>query len=395
MSLLVLLSLLVAATAMPVEFMNLTISPNDDPRIQLVDDGTFSLLPAVRIPVRFVVFLPAMATPGGAVEVTDAEALAQLGVANQLFSASGLGNVTFSLHSVANVRGDTNALKSCNTNACQSSSSSSTSRRRPAATAAAPPLCPFYADTIPRYQAPTQPQDVINVFVCPNILYDGESQFPWEQRPSDYVLSTAEGLNYTGPQDTARVPAYIQLRLGAFLNHGNGTARDGGKSLVHELGHFFGLLHVFDNGGGVWAACDPAFGDFVADTPPTAFGADPKALVCLNTSGCNPNQPRDVGNIMDESRDSCLTHFTPLQAQRMARMLRAFRPKLVIASRADGVRTTTVRGGASVVNPGASVLPPMRLGNYFIALFVPGYFLLLYCYVRRTRRRILVPGRDL
>ncbi|MCJ1386065.1 hypothetical protein MMC17_009190 [Xylographa soralifera] len=71
-----------------------------------------------------------------------------------------------------------------------------------------------------------------------------------------------------------------------------------GKTAVHEVGHWFGLLHTFQDGS--CAAADP--GDYIADTPQQSTA----------TSGCPvgkdscPNEPGldAVANYMDYSDDA-------------------------------------------------------------------------------------------
>ncbi|HXG79638.1 MAG TPA: zinc metalloprotease [Methyloceanibacter sp.] len=95
---------------------------------------------------------------------------------------------------------------------------------------------------------------------------------------------------------------------------------DLGMTAVHEIGHWCGLYHTFQNG------CQPP-GDDVDDT---AFEARPAA-------GCPLNQPSDcegetrfnpVQNYMDYSDDSCMKEFTPIQYQRIKDMLGYHRPEL-------------------------------------------------------------------
>ena len=95
---------------------------------------------------------------------------------------------------------------------------------------------------------------------------------------------------------------------------------DLGMTAVHEVGHWTGLYHTFEGG------CE-APGDDIADTAYEAIGA----------SFCPQNQPSScpdevrfnpVDNYMDTSDDACMTHFTPLQYQRIKDLLIYYRSEL-------------------------------------------------------------------
>jgi hypothetical protein len=95
---------------------------------------------------------------------------------------------------------------------------------------------------------------------------------------------------------------------------------DLGMTAVHEVGHWTGLYHTFEGG------CE-APGDDIADTAYEEIGA----------SSCPQNQPSScpgetrfnpVDNYMDTSDDACMTHFTPLQYQRIKDMLIYYRSEL-------------------------------------------------------------------
>jgi hypothetical protein len=84
---------------------------------------------------------------------------------------------------------------------------------------------------------------------------------------------------------------------------GGATAR--GRTLTHELGHFFGLRHIWGDGG-----CNAD--DFCEDTPQSAS----------SSSGCPSNKvtcntPDMVENYMDYSNDVCMNIFTNDQKARM------------------------------------------------------------------------------
>lgn len=84
-----------------------------------------------------------------------------------------------------------------------------------------------------------------------------------------------------------------------------GTAAGIGRTLTHEVGHYLGLQHPFENG---------CFGgDNCTDTPPVAsasFGCN------LNRNSCNndvPNLPDQIENFMDYADDECTNMFTTQQ----------------------------------------------------------------------------------
>jgi hypothetical protein len=89
-----------------------------------------------------------------------------------------------------------------------------------------------------------------------------------------------------------------------------------GKTLVHETGHWLGLMHTFEGG------CTPP-GDHVDDTPyqrgPTN-GCPPRAVTCPVFG-----VPSLVNNPMDYMYDHCVASFTPGQQARMAATWRSVR----------------------------------------------------------------------
>lgn len=89
-----------------------------------------------------------------------------------------------------------------------------------------------------------------------------------------------------------------------------------GDTLVHEVGHWLGLLHTFAGG------CTGR-GDRVADTP---AAAQPTHLCDLHQDTCPYRKGRDpVRNFMNYTPDACMDRFTRGQVRRMTRMWRAFR----------------------------------------------------------------------
>jgi len=160
----------------------------------------------------------------------------------------------------------------------------------------------------------------INVFVCAEAGgLPGMAQFPF-QFSIDRNLSSI-GLAEADPKQNW-VFLHVEALPGGSIMSGDGT------TFTHELGHYFGLYHVFqDNGNddGCAASC-PATGtpdnDRITETPPMRckVGCPVRAVVQCN------NQVETLDNMMGYT--SCRSKFVPEQVTRMTQVLITYRPRL-------------------------------------------------------------------
>ncbi|RNM13669.1 zinc metalloprotease [Nocardioides pocheonensis] len=152
---------------------------------------------------------------------------------------------------------------------------------------------------------------VLNIYVnrtaVPGQVLLGFSTFPWQR-------AWRRGLDGVTVSD-------------ASLPGGRADGYNHGDTVIHETGHWLGLLHTFEGGcvGGTG-------GDGVADTPAEAapsFRCDDRNT-CTIPEYQNPADPTGplidlpdpIHNFLDYSYDDCMYQFTPGQS---ARMLAAYR----------------------------------------------------------------------
>lgn len=140
----------------------------------------------------------------------------------------------------------------------------------------------------------------LNIWVCNLTDYLGFTQFPVSTLPgiegsSTNALTDGIILSYTvfGSSEAGN------FNLNPFYNKG--------RTATHEMGHFFGLRHL-------WGERDDCTGtDYVDDTPPQQ----------TPTEGC-PTHPQPqcaensmFQNFLDFTDDNCLNLFTKGQVERM------------------------------------------------------------------------------
>jgi hypothetical protein len=128
-----------------------------------------------------------------------------------------------------------------------------------------------------------------------------------------------------------------------------------GRTATHEVGHWLGLFHTFQNNGTCPSAASCASnGDLICDTNPElnpVFGCP------LSHNSCASSDP--FHNYMDYSDDDCYTEFTPDQVNRVRCTLVNWRTGLDAGC--TTLASATIRNGGS--NPLVYTATPPVLGG--------------------------------
>ena len=171
--------------------------------------------------------------------------------------------------------------------------------------------------------------------------------------PKDYINIWIVSDVHEGTNTSVAGYAYLPGVLNADINRDGvvmesnyfGSSAENTSVLIHEIGHYFGLLHTFD--GGCTNNNCTIDGDGMCDTPPSTF--DNTYSCSINKNSCNtdandpsllnPFRPVTLGglgdvidmkqNFMDYSYVSCYQSFTQNQSTRMYDVIDKIRIDLV------------------------------------------------------------------
>jgi hypothetical protein len=139
------------------------------------------------------------------------------------------------------------------------------------------------------------PEEYLNMYVVPLVQpFIGYASFP---------ISDLPGLNFS---TTPAIIDGVTIDYRFFGVGGNAISASRGRTATHEVGHYFGLRHIWGDGG-----C--GVDDFVSDTP----------LQDNSNSVCNTNPSRTscgsndmIQNYMDYTPDACMNLFSQGQVER-------------------------------------------------------------------------------
>ncbi len=159
-----------------------------------------------------------------------------------------------------------------------------------------------YIENTIKAQSQWNPDDYFNIWVMDiNCGILGYAQFP--------SSSGLSGLNNNGGAASTDGVVVLTSSVGSTgTPNPAGGSYNKGRTGTHEVGHFFGLRHIWGDGG-----C--SVDDFCGDTP-TSDGPN---FGCPSTTSCGSVDM--VENYMDYTDDDCMNIFTVDQKARMQTVL--------------------------------------------------------------------------
>ena len=178
--------------------------------------------------------------------------------------------------------------------------------------------------------------DFLNIWVAPLGDYLG-----WAEFPTSTIIPGVNEEALNNPLTDGVVVRTTTFGSETLYPQGDYNSRfNQGRTLTHELGHFFGLRHIWGDEYGT-AGCN--VDDFVEDTPKTFDSYFNCPTTGTTEYSCN-NEPSMFMNYMDYVDDECMNLFTPDQKDRM-----------------EIVLNNSPRRASLLVSPGLEEPPPLDL----------------------------------
>ena len=116
-----------------------------------------------------------------------------------------------------------------------------------------------------------------------------------------------------------------------------GTFFINGRTATHEVGHYFGMRHIWGDGGGLWGGDSCGEDDGILDTPNQGAQSNNNCDTTLNTctDTVGTEMPDLIENHMDYSEEACKNMWTQMQANFMRNVLENERVGLLSAASID------------------------------------------------------------
>ncbi|GGM88160.1 hypothetical protein GCM10010967_20950 [Dyadobacter beijingensis] len=113
----------------------------------------------------------------------------------------------------------------------------------------------------------------------------------------------------------------------ASLPGGTATGFNQGKTLTHEIGHYFNLYHIWGDDNGACTGTDQV------DDTPNQSNSTTSCQTGIVTDRCTTTSPGIMyQNYMDYTPDACLFMFTKLQVARMEAAFNTYRSLLAMSN---------------------------------------------------------------
>lgn len=173
----------------------------------------------------------------------------------------------------------------------------------------------------------------LNIWVCDIRFFGGEGLLGYAFPP--YGQPNWPTANWVADNRQGVVLFYKIVGKNNALATGTLASANQGEILVHEVGHYLGLRHIWGDASTSTRCIDD---DYIDDTPPQGYRSNFDCNLFQNSCNTgNEDLPDMVENYMDYSNHSCQNMFTKHQSRVMRQGITAFRSGIAFKTQIDTI----------------------------------------------------------